>query len=396
VGVDRCHAPPFLASAVVDGISLAMPVGQETRLNLAGDLANRTERCFYTLRSRPWTRSGCGKGDAVSVWTEEGFEVVHQQFHGQAMPAFESDDMQTHVWGRRWGVFNDVGTLKVVLMHRPGDELNVVDERLRHPDVPALVDPEARWYFWGERAPDLAAMQRGHDALTQVLREHGVEIVWLDDPRPDDINAMFTRDMMVSLPGGAIVGRMGPLMRRGQELNVYRTLARIGMPVLRTVAGAGTFEGGGFALLDETHAVCAIGHRGNEEGARQVEEVLRPLGIELLRVPCRGWGCHIDGELVMVDHKTALIDPTHLPYGFLQQLDALGIRGVHVDPGEGAFAVNCLTLRPGLVVIAEGNERTRERLRKVGVDSIAIPYAENHKNGGGIHCSTMPLVRERD
>jgi N-dimethylarginine dimethylaminohydrolase len=331
----------------------------------------------------------------MSVWTEEHFEVVHQHFHGVDEPAFESGEMQELVWGRRWGCWNDVGTLRVVLMHRPGAELGTVDERYRHPDVPALVHPQAKWYFWGERAPDVERMGREHDALTDVLRQHDVEIVWLDDPAPDDINAMFTRDMMIAVPGGAIIGRMGPLMRRGQELRVLRTLARIGMPVLRTVNGIGTFEGGGFAMLDERHAVAAIGHRGNEEGARQVEEVLRPMGIELLRVQCRGWSCHIDGELVMVDHATALIAPHKLPYWFLQKLQELDIRTIDVHPSEDQFATNCLTLAPGRVIIADACPRTAERLEQAGVSVIAVPYSECHKNGGGLHCSSMPLVRDQ-
>lgn len=331
----------------------------------------------------------------MSVWTEEQFEAVHQRFHGQAEPAFESDEMQALVWGRRWGVFNDVGRLRTVLIHRPGDELRTVDPSMRHPDVPALVHPEAKWYFWGEDAPDIEQMQREHDALTAALVANDVEIVTLDDPRPDDINAMFTRDMLITVPGGAIIGRMGPLMRRGQELNVLRTLARIGMPVLATVHGSGTFEGGGFAMLDETHAVCAIGHRGNEEGARQVEQVLNTLGIELLRVHCRGWSCHIDGELVMVDHKTSLIAPHKLPWTFLETLKQLGIRTIDVDPTEANFATNCLTLAPGRVLIAADCPRTTERLLAAGIEATPIPYSECHKNGGGLHCSTMPLVRDQ-
>jgi N-dimethylarginine dimethylaminohydrolase len=189
---------------------------------------------------------------------------------------------------------------------------------------------------------------------------------------------------------------MGPLMRRGQELRVLRTLAGIGMPVLHTVHGSGTFEGGGFALLDETRAVCAIGHRGNEEGARQVEFVLNTLGIELLRVQCHGWSCHIDGELVMVDHKTSLIAPHKLPYWFLEKLKELGIRTIDVHPSEDQFATNCLTLAPGKVIISDDCPRTAERLYAAGIEAIAIPYSENHKNGGGIHCSSMPLVRDRD
>lgn len=332
--------------------------------------------------------------DAAQVWNEDDFETVHREFRGQALPPFESDEMQRHVWGRRWGVLNDVGRLRTVLLHRPGDELATVDTSLRHPTAPALVHPERRWYWWGTDGPDLEAMQAGHDAFTAVLRAHDVEIVTLDDPAPDDINAMFTRDMLITVPGGAIIGRMGPLMRRGQELRVLRTLARIGMPVLATVHGSGTFEGGGFAMLDEHNAVCAIGHRGNEEGARQVEFVLNTLGITLHRVHCRGWSCHIDGELVMVDRRTALIAPHKLPYTFLELLDELGIRTIDVHPDEANFATNCLTLAPGLVIISDGCERTRERLAAAGVESIEVAYSPNHRNGGGIHCSSMPLVRD--
>ena len=37
-------------------------------------------------------------------------------------PAFESEAEQVDGWGRRWGCTNDVGKLRAVLMHRPGDE----------------------------------------------------------------------------------------------------------------------------------------------------------------------------------------------------------------------------------------------------------------------------------
>ncbi len=330
----------------------------------------------------------------MSVWNLEHFEIVHQHFHGQPSPAFDSAEMQERVWGRQWGITNDTGRLRTVLLHRPGDEMLTVDDQYRLPDVPALVHPERKWYFWGESSPDLAQMQREHDALTDVLRANDVEIVWLDDPRPDDINAMFTRDMMISVPGGAIIGRMGPLMRRGQELNVLRTLARIGMPVLHTVHGTGLFEGGSYAMLNETTAVCSIDHRDNEEGADQVEQVLNRLGIELLRVQGRGWSCHIDGELVMVDHDTALIAPHKLPYWFLEKLKDLGIRAIDVHPSEDQFATNCLVLAPGKLIIADDCPHTAERLQAAGIEPILIPFSECHKNGGGLHCASMPLFRE--
>src|SRR5712692_2052581 len=58
---------------------------------------------------------------------EYGYHQAIKTFASEAEPAFESPEMQRLVWGREWGCPNDVGTLRVVLLHRPGDELKIVD-----------------------------------------------------------------------------------------------------------------------------------------------------------------------------------------------------------------------------------------------------------------------------
>ena len=40
------------------------------------------------------------------------------------------------------------------------------------------------------------------------------------------------------------------------------------------------------------------------------------------------------------------------------------------------------------------SERTREELDRQGLTLIEIPYDKMQLNGGGIHCSTCPLVRD--
>ena len=55
------------------------------------------------------------------------YHVVLERIVPKPTPAFEDEDMQKRVWGRRWGVYNDVGTIRTILMHRPGDELNVIN-----------------------------------------------------------------------------------------------------------------------------------------------------------------------------------------------------------------------------------------------------------------------------
>ena len=73
-------------------------------------------------------------------------------------PGFESPTEQVEGWGRVWGCTSDVGRLRVVLMHRPGDELSVVENKPM-PEIGGFGDPEKGWYWMGRTLPDLPAMQ---------------------------------------------------------------------------------------------------------------------------------------------------------------------------------------------------------------------------------------------
>ena len=63
-------------------------------------------------------------------------------------------------------------------------------------------------------------------------------------------------------------------------------------------------------------------------------------------------------------------------------------------PGE-SWAVNSLAVRPGRLLMSEGHPRTIERLAARGVEVVEIPYGEIQRGGGGIHCTTMELRRDR-
>ena len=209
-------------------------------------------------------------------------------FKSEPLPPFEEEGELVAGWGRRWGCTTDVGRLRVVLMHRPGDELAVVDRRKQMPEIGGFGDPATGWYWIGKTPPDLALMQRQHDALVRALEAEGVEVVLLNRAAPGRMKQIFTRDSCIGVKGGAIITRMARRVRRGEERPVLEALARIGCPVLHTVHGAGIFEGGGFAMLNDRTAVCSVSIACNEEGVRQIETVLAMLGVELLEVHVPG------------------------------------------------------------------------------------------------------------
>ena len=41
-----------------------------------------------------------------------------------------------------------------------------------------------------------------------------------------------------------------------------------------------------------------------------------------------------------------------------------------------------------------GSNRTLDALAQHGITWTTLPYGKMQLNGGGIHCSTMPLIRD--
>ncbi len=332
----------------------------------------------------------------MSVMTENEwrYNQLIKIFPSEAEPAFEDADLLKRWWGRSWGCTNDVGRLRVVLMHRPGPEVNVVDTSKRL-EMGAFGDIQQGWYWRGNQGPDLAGMQRQHDAYVKILKDEGVEIVFLDQAGPGRMKSCYTRDVVIGVGGGAIVTRMGPRIRRGEEVQATRTLARLGCPILRTLSGTAIAEGGSFAWLNDKTAVFSRSSRGNEEGGRQIEEVLRSQGVELVQIDLTGYRLHIDGLFLMIAPDLALVNPAQLPFPFLQKLKQLGIETVEVHHEDNPWIINGLAVAPRRVIMTEGaSNYTLDRLSAKDVEVLTIPYDLVCSGGGGPHCSTSPLIRD--
>lgn len=298
-------------------------------------------------------------------------------------------------WGRAWGLSNDVGRIRSILMHRPGPELAVVDPSKRIERIGSYGDLDEHWYFQSEDPPDVPAMQAQHDALVAALERRGVEIIYQEGVGDRMLKAVYTRDPLQMVKGGAIVNRMGTRIRRGEELVTTRTLAKHGIPILRTLNGSAVMEGGTFAWLNDRTAVIGCGVRVNREGARQVGEVLAAQGVELIVIDLVGYDIHLDVGFLMVDRDLALVSPMNLPHAFLQTLKDLGIDTVEITPEDDGWIVNGLAVAPRELLIPEGaSERTLEELDRKGVTWEVIPYDKVQLNGGGLHCSTTPLIRD--
>lgn len=286
------------------------------------------------------------------------------------------------LWGD-WGCDSEVGTLRAVLMRRPG------------PEIETMTDP-ARYRFRDLMDPVKARQQ--HDALAEVYRRHGVAVHYVEDMRPDRPNAMYMRDLMFMTPEGAIIGRPAMAERRGEERYVAQTLARLGVPILKTVNGDGIFEGACAMWVDRQTVLLGTGSRTNEPGAAQVEAELRNIGVtEIIRFQIPYGHPHIDGLMNIADRKVALVFPWQTPYDVCKALLDRGFRILEcpsIEEAKLTFGVNFVALEAGKVVMPAGNPRTRAVLEDGGIAVIEADISELLKGWGAIHCMTAFLKRD--
>ncbi len=312
----------------------------------------------------------------------------------QPEPGFSDPAELERVWGRRWGATDEVGRLRMVLMREPRDEWARVTADAWNDDAGGLVDPAGNWYWESDTPPDLELVRAQHRGLVEALEAAGVQVVMVEgEAAPHLSRPIYTRDPLITVPGGAIICRMAPAMRRGEEALVTRTVAGLGMPILKTITGTGMVEGGSLIKLRPDVAAYGTSLRCNEEGARQLESVFGELGIELIVVPMVGWSIHLDGHLGMLAPDAALVDINGLPYWFHDRLAALGIEAIPCPEGED-WAINSLALGDRRVIMCDAYPRSRALLEARGFEVIPVAYDEIQKGGGGVHCSTMELVRD--
>ncbi|MEH3088471.1 MAG: arginine deiminase family protein [Microbacterium arborescens] len=323
-------------------------------------------------------------------------EVSDGRFHHlmgpEALPAFH-DEIED-VWGRKWGAADEVGKLRTVMMRRPSAGLQAVRADAYDAEMGAFVDPDRRWYWTGEELPDLDLVNAQYDGFVAALEAEGVEIVFAPDLDPSFTKAVYTRDPLVTVPGGAIIGRLAPRMRRSEEQSIAATVAGAGMPILGTVTGAGLAEGGSFVKVRPDLAFFGTSVRCNAEGGRQLGRILEPYGIRVQTVSLPGYLIHLDMCSVMLDDDLALVNPRLAPYDYMSALWDLGIETVDVHPDE-EWSTNLLVTDRRRAIMPAHLERTAEMLADAhGVEIIPIEFREILKNGGGLHCSTMELARD--
>ena len=248
------------------------------------------------------------------------------------------------------------------------------------------------------RPVDLGRAQREHARLVETLGDLGVRVHLLDDPREDDPDLVYVFDPLLVVAEGAVPLRPGK-PNRAAEPDVLAGWCRDhGIPIAGRIEPPGTLEAGDTVWLRDELLVIGRTLRTNDAGARQLAGIVGG-DVRIVDVPYWKGAAelvHLMSVISPVADDLAVVFLPLLPAGLYEWLRELGIRLVEVPDDEYAtLGANVLAVRPGVVVVADGNLVTRRALEAAGVEVHAVPLGEVGENGsGGVTCLTRPIRRQ--
>ena len=143
------------------------------------------------------------------------------------------------------GVNTEWTRLKRVLLHCPGIELTGISD----PDKVQMIE-----------IPFIEVITKQHDHMAAAFRNAGVAVSYVEPSFKPPPNLMFVADLLFTTPEGVILARPASSVRAGEERFIAVSLSRLGIPVLRSIRGNGTFEGADAAWLNSDTVMIYYAH----------------------------------------------------------------------------------------------------------------------------------------
>jgi len=230
-----------------------------------------------------------------------------------------------------------------------------------------------------------------HDAYCSALRECGLELIWLaaDERFPD---SCFVEDAALiiadsSHPGKtAIITRPGASSRRGEVESLRGELAHL-FESIHEIKSPGTLDGGDVCDAG-THFFIGISERTNEEGARQLAEILAIQGLTSSFIDFRTQGARLPSLLHLKSGVAHLGGNTLIITEPLANREEFrGYDLIRVDAGDD-YAANCIEVN-GRVLVAAGYPRFEIKIRERGYEPLPLDMSEFQKMDGGLSCLSL-------
>lgn len=230
--------------------------------------------------------------------------------------------------------------------------------------------------------PDYATTRLQHSAYIAALKtacQLNVTILPEDENYPD---STFVEDAAVVTPEFAVLTRPGAESRTGEVTAIEGTI-RANFDHVYSIEAPGTLDGGDICEADG-HFFIGISLRTNEEGARQLSEIVQKHGytasfVDIREIPNI---LHLKSGIAYIgDNRMVVWQP-------FAQIECFARYEKIVTTEEENYAANCLRVNDTVLMPADF-PNLEQTLTKLGYQVIPLAMSEFQKMDGGLSCLSL-------
>lgn len=228
--------------------------------------------------------------------------------------------------------------------------------------------------------PDYELALRQHDAYIEALKQCDVDVTILpaDERYPD---SCFVEDPAILTRKCAIITNPGAASRNGEKEEIVDAV-RSFYPEekIEYIKDPGTLEGGDVMMVGD-HFFVGRSARTNEEGIRQLTEILAKYGMTCSEVSLEKV-LHLKTGVNYLENHTMLVSGE-----FTEKPEFMRYNRV-IIPEEEAYAANCIWVND-TVIVPEGYPAVLDAVRGLGYRALTVDTSEFRKLDGGLSCLSL-------
>ena len=219
-----------------------------------------------------------------------------------------------------------------------------------------------------------------HAKYIEALKSTGVDVLVLPalEEYPD---SCFVEDVAVLSEKCAIITNPGAGSRNGETEYIVEAIKKFySDDQIGYIKEPGTLEGGDVMKVGDTFYV-GVSARTNEEGIRQLGEILNKYGMKCVQVPLEKV-LHLKTGVNYLEHNNMLVAGEFITKPEFEQYNKV------VVPEEEAYGANCIWMNE-TVIVPEGYPAVLKAVQDLGYETLIVDTSEFRKIDGGLSCLSL-------
>jgi dimethylargininase len=226
--------------------------------------------------------------------------------------------------------------------------------------------------------PDYAKALEQHSNYVSALKECGLNVTVLEALN-DFPDSTFIEDVALCTSKFALITNPGAPERNGEKSFISEPLQKF-FSIIEEIKSPGTLDAGDVMMAGSDFYI-GISERTNQEGAKQLINILQKHGMTGTKVPLSTM-LHLKTGLSYLENNNLLVSGE-----FINNPTFENFSRIVVDEKE-AYAANSLWIN-GKVIVPKGYPITKSKIENVGYSVIEINVSEFQKLDGGLSCLSL-------